>query len=87
MARLVAKRDMGIQKEEFKHFGIMADWSDRGTYRTMGMFVTTRTLSFLTCETDHNYEMRQLRVLQELVSRGKLRSRPSTATHSFPLQA
>ncbi|KAG8862966.1 isoleucine-tRNA ligase [Tulasnella sp. 330] len=54
MARKVASRAIDIQREEFKQFGIMADWSDQGTYRTF----------------DHDYEIRQLRVFQELVRKG-----------------
>ncbi|KAG9013802.1 isoleucine-tRNA ligase [Tulasnella sp. JGI-2019a] len=53
-ARGVASRAIDIQREEFKQFGVMADWSEQGTYRTF----------------DHDYEIRQLRVFQELVRKG-----------------
>ncbi|KAI6006964.1 tRNA synthetases class I-domain-containing protein [Pisolithus albus] len=53
-ARKTAEREMSTQQEEFKQFGIMADWSPESTYRTL----------------DHAYEIRQLRVFQQMVSRG-----------------
>ncbi|KAG9005898.1 isoleucine-tRNA ligase, partial [Tulasnella sp. 427] len=59
IARQNAERDMQVQMEEFKQFGIMADWSHEGTYRTM----------------DHDYEIRQLRVFQELVRKGLISRR------------
>lgn len=63
---------MKIQREEFEKFGIMADWSKESTYRTLGndyfwviskSFVTERFL-------DHQYEMRQLLIFQQMVSKG-----------------
>lgn len=59
IARQVAERDMQVQMEEFKQFGIMADWSHEGTYRTM----------------DHDYEIRQLRIFQKLVKKGLISRR------------
>ncbi|KAI5996433.1 tRNA synthetases class I-domain-containing protein [Pisolithus orientalis] len=53
-ARATAEREMLTQQEEFKQFGIMAEWSPGSTYRTL----------------DHAYEMRQLRVFQQMVSKG-----------------
>ncbi|KAG8216484.1 tRNA synthetases class I-domain-containing protein [Butyriboletus roseoflavus] len=53
-ARKTAEREMKIQREEFEKFGIMADWSKESTYRTL----------------DHQYEMRQLRIFQKMVSKG-----------------
>ncbi|KAI6099470.1 tRNA synthetases class I-domain-containing protein [Pisolithus croceorrhizus] len=53
-ARETAEREMSTQQEEFKQFGIMADWSPESTYRTL----------------DHVYEIRQLRVFQQMVSKG-----------------
>ncbi|TFK71865.1 isoleucyl-tRNA synthetase [Pluteus cervinus] len=54
-ARATAIREVASQKEQFKKFGIMADWnSDRNTYRTL----------------DHDYEIRQLKIFQEMVQRG-----------------
>ncbi|KAI6045227.1 tRNA synthetases class I-domain-containing protein [Pisolithus marmoratus] len=53
-ARETAEREMLTQQEEFKQFGIMADWSSESTYRTL----------------DHAYEIRQLRVFQQMVSKG-----------------
>lgn len=35
-ARKTAEREMKIQREEFEKFGIMADWSEASTYRTLG---------------------------------------------------
>ncbi|KAG6331358.1 hypothetical protein ID866_7732 [Astraeus odoratus] len=52
-AKETAGREMSKQREEFKEFGIMADWSRESTYRTL----------------DHAYEMRQLRVFQQMVSK------------------
>ncbi|KAG8732720.1 isoleucine-tRNA ligase [Ceratobasidium sp. 423] len=53
-AREVAYREMKRQREEFQEFGIMADWSSDGCYRTI----------------DHEYEIRQLKVLQRMVEQG-----------------
>ncbi|KAN0085929.1 tRNA synthetases class I (I, L, M and V) domain containing protein [Tylopilus felleus] len=53
-ARKTAKQEMKIQREEFEKFGIMADWSKESTYRTL----------------DHQYEMRQLLIFQQMVSKG-----------------
>ncbi|EIW77211.1 isoleucyl-tRNA synthetase [Coniophora puteana RWD-64-598 SS2] len=55
-AKGVAEREIERQKEEFKQFGIMADWSRESTYRTL----------------DHEYELRQLRVFQKMVERGMI---------------
>ncbi|KAH0834854.1 isoleucyl-tRNA synthetase [Lanmaoa asiatica] len=54
-ARRTAEREMKIQREEFEKFGIMADWSKES-------FVTEYFL-------DHQYEMRQLRIFQQMVSK------------------
>ncbi|KIJ14582.1 hypothetical protein PAXINDRAFT_100059, partial [Paxillus involutus ATCC 200175] len=53
-AKETAEREMKTQKEEFEQFGIMADWGKESTYRTL----------------DHDYEIRQLRVFQQMVSKG-----------------
>ncbi|KAH7104986.1 isoleucyl-tRNA synthetase [Auriculariales sp. MPI-PUGE-AT-0066] len=53
-ARKVALREVDRQREEFKHFGIMTDWSNESTYRTI----------------DHAFEIRQLRAFQEMVKNG-----------------
>ncbi|KAF8838923.1 isoleucyl-tRNA synthetase [Paxillus ammoniavirescens] len=55
-AKETAEREMKTQKEQFKQFGIMADWGKESTYRTL----------------DHDYETRQLRVFQQMVSKGCL---------------
>ncbi|KAG5634944.1 hypothetical protein H0H81_000255 [Sphagnurus paluster] len=49
-----AKREVASQKEQYQHFGIMADWSTETTYRTL----------------DPDYEIRQLRVFQKMVEKG-----------------
>ncbi|KAI0037150.1 tRNA synthetases class I-domain-containing protein [Vararia minispora EC-137] len=55
LARHTAQRAVDVQKTQFKHFGIMADWDNHAaTYRTL----------------DHDYEIRQLRVFREMVARG-----------------
>ncbi|KAJ1302095.1 hypothetical protein OPQ81_000926 [Rhizoctonia solani] len=54
VAREVAHREMERQRGEFQEFGIMANWSPDGCYRTL----------------DHDYEIRQLRVLQRMVEQG-----------------
>jgi isoleucyl-tRNA synthetase len=36
-ADATAKREIESQKAQFRHFGIMADWSAESTYRTLGM--------------------------------------------------
>ncbi|KAG9123509.1 isoleucine-tRNA ligase, partial [Ceratobasidium sp. 392] len=58
-AREVALREIKRQREEFQQFGIMADWSHDGCYRTI----------------DHEYEMRQLEVLQKMVGKGLISRR------------
>ncbi|TFY58371.1 hypothetical protein EVG20_g8173, partial [Dentipellis fragilis] len=55
-AEATAKREIETQKSEFQELGIMADWSDKGTYRTL----------------DHEYEMRQLRIFQKMVEKGRV---------------
>ncbi|KAG6816435.1 hypothetical protein H0H87_006097 [Tephrocybe sp. NHM501043] len=53
-AHATAKREIASQKQQFRHFGIMADWSDETTYRTL----------------DPGYELRQLRIFQKMVEKG-----------------
>lgn len=36
-AEATAKREIESQKAQFRHFGIMADWSPEFTYRTLGV--------------------------------------------------
>ncbi|KAI0065258.1 isoleucyl-tRNA synthetase [Artomyces pyxidatus] len=55
LANATAVHAVQSQKEEFRELGIMADWdNDAATYRSL----------------DHEYEMRQLRVFQKMVTRG-----------------
>ncbi|KII91192.1 hypothetical protein PLICRDRAFT_37894 [Plicaturopsis crispa FD-325 SS-3] len=53
-AKATAEREIAIQRDEFRRLGIMADWSQGSTYRTL----------------DRAYEIRQLRVFQKMVERG-----------------
>ncbi|KAF8219688.1 isoleucyl-tRNA synthetase [Tricholoma matsutake] len=53
-AEMTAKREIESQKAQFRHLGIMADWSAESTYRTL----------------DHPYEMRQLKIFQSMVDKG-----------------
>ncbi|KAG2355481.1 tRNA synthetases class I-domain-containing protein [Suillus spraguei] len=53
-AKATAEREMKTQQEEFEQFCIMADWSPQTTFRTL----------------DHDYEIRQLRVFQQMVEQG-----------------
>ncbi|WVN90528.1 uncharacterized protein L203_105764 [Cryptococcus depauperatus CBS 7841] len=54
-ARRVALEAIEIQKHEMKDLGIMADWDGPGgTYRTL----------------DHDFEIRQLRLLQSMIEKG-----------------
>ncbi|KAI0071530.1 isoleucyl-tRNA synthetase [Panus rudis PR-1116 ss-1] len=53
-AEKYAKSQVASQLGQFRELGIMADWSPEFTYRTM----------------DHEYEMRQLQIFQEMVKRG-----------------
>ncbi|KAG6820906.1 hypothetical protein H0H93_009680 [Arthromyces matolae] len=53
-AHETAVREVASQKEQFQHFGIMADWSHESTYRTL----------------DPAYELRQLRIFQRMVEKG-----------------
>lgn len=39
-ANATARREIASQKEQFQQFGIMADWSDDSTYRTLGTYVS-----------------------------------------------
>ncbi|KAJ7695476.1 tRNA synthetases class I-domain-containing protein [Mycena rosella] len=50
-AHKTALREIDTQREQFQRLGIMADWSNETTYRTI----------------DHSYQMRQLRVFQNMV--------------------
>ncbi|KIJ34831.1 hypothetical protein M422DRAFT_233237 [Sphaerobolus stellatus SS14] len=55
VAKETAEYEISVQKAEFRKLGVMADWDgEGGTYRTL----------------DHKYEIRQLRVFQELVKKG-----------------
>ncbi|KAE9386150.1 isoleucyl-tRNA synthetase [Gymnopus androsaceus JB14] len=59
-AHAVATREIASQKEQFRQFGIMADWdSNESTYRTL----------------DHSYEMRQLRIFEQMVNNGLIHRR------------
>ncbi|KAJ3729726.1 isoleucyl-tRNA synthetase [Lentinula raphanica] len=59
-AHAVAIREVASQKEQFRQFGIMADWDDnKSTYRTL----------------DHDYEMRQLRIFEQMVNNGLIHRR------------
>ncbi|KAF5383170.1 hypothetical protein D9615_005042 [Tricholomella constricta] len=53
-ADATAKREILNQKEQYRYFGIMADWSTESTYRTL----------------DPHYEIRQLRIFQKMVEKG-----------------
>ncbi|KAJ6486898.1 isoleucyl-tRNA synthetase [Mycena sanguinolenta] len=53
-AHKTALREINTQREQFKRLGIMADWSDESTYRTI----------------DHSYQMRQLRIFRDVVENG-----------------
>ncbi|KAJ6499704.1 isoleucyl-tRNA synthetase [Mycena vitilis] len=53
-AHKTALREIDTQKEQFQRLGIMADWSNESTYRTI----------------DHIYQMRQLRVFRDMVENG-----------------
>ncbi|KAJ7637112.1 isoleucyl-tRNA synthetase [Roridomyces roridus] len=53
-AHKTALREVNTQREQFQRLGIMADWSEESTYRTI----------------DHSYQMRQLRVFSDMVANG-----------------
>ncbi|KAF8189885.1 isoleucyl-tRNA synthetase [Mycena galopus ATCC 62051] len=53
-AHKTALREIDTQREQFQRLGIMADWSNESTYRTI----------------DHSYQMRQLRIFREAVENG-----------------
>lgn len=74
LANATAVQAVKSQKDEFRELGIMADWDGMdSTYRTLGKCslgctpVCSRRLTYL----DHDYEMRQLRIFQKMVERGK----------------
>lgn len=35
-AEAFAKQEMKVQQDQFRQFGIMADWTPESTYRTLG---------------------------------------------------
>ncbi|OBZ77732.1 Isoleucine--tRNA ligase [Grifola frondosa] len=53
-AEAFAKSEVQSQLEQFREYGIMADWSQESTYRTL----------------DPDYEIRQLRIFQKMVQNG-----------------
>ncbi|KAJ7173766.1 tRNA synthetases class I-domain-containing protein [Mycena filopes] len=53
-AHETALREINTQKEQFQRLGIMADWSDETTYRTI----------------DHSFQMRQLQIFRDMVENG-----------------
>ncbi|EJD54726.1 isoleucyl-tRNA synthetase [Auricularia subglabra TFB-10046 SS5] len=53
-ARKVALREVDNQREQMKVFGLLGNWSDGTTYRTI----------------EHAYEIRQLRTFQAMVKKG-----------------
>ncbi|KZT70474.1 isoleucyl-tRNA synthetase [Daedalea quercina L-15889] len=53
-AESFAREEVTKQQEQFRQFGIMADWSPESTYRTL----------------DHDYEMRQLDIFKTMVEEG-----------------
>ncbi|KAK7046684.1 tRNA synthetases class I-domain-containing protein [Favolaschia claudopus] len=53
-AHKTALREISTQKAQFQRLGIMADWGNETTYRTI----------------DHAYQMRQLRVFRNMVEKG-----------------
>ncbi|KAJ3519689.1 hypothetical protein NM688_g9264 [Phlebia brevispora] len=55
-AEAYAKDQVSSQQEQFKQLGVMAGWSTDTTYRTL----------------DHEYEIRQLTIFQEMVKRGMI---------------
>lgn len=66
-ARKTAEEAIEIQKKEFRALGVMADWdSPEGTYRTM----------------DQDFEIRQLRLLQQMVEQGLLQHRKRPTYYS-----
>jgi hypothetical protein len=65
-ADATAKREIASQKEQYRHFGIMADWSAESTYRTR----RTDLADTLLKASDPHYEMRQLRIFQKMVEKG-----------------
>ena len=72
-AKSTALSQIDSQKEQFRSLGIMADWdSKENTYRTLG----ARILPLLKCRclhtyfSDRHYEMRQLRIFQNMVANG-----------------
>jgi isoleucyl-tRNA synthetase len=74
LANATAVQAVKSQKDEFRELGIMADWDGMSsTYRTLGKCslgctpVCLRSLTY----SDHDYEMRQLRIFQNMVERGK----------------
>jgi isoleucyl-tRNA synthetase len=65
---------MEIQREEFKQLGIMADWEgSAGVYRTLGLFIGVLLDGGVDCIfiADPQYEIRQLKIFQKMVERGR----------------
>jgi isoleucyl-tRNA synthetase len=67
-----ASKEIQVQKEEFSQLGIMADWdSHQSTYRTLGKEASYSNLqAFFDRLTDHDYEIRQLRVFKDMLDKG-----------------
>ncbi|CCM00724.1 uncharacterized protein FIBRA_02764 [Fibroporia radiculosa] len=53
-AEAFARQEICVQQDQFRQFGIMADWRPESTYRSL----------------DHDYETRQLRIFQRMVEKG-----------------
>ncbi|KZT10283.1 isoleucyl-tRNA synthetase [Laetiporus sulphureus 93-53] len=53
-AEAFAREEMRVQQDQFRQFGVMANWQPESTYRTL----------------DHDYEMRQLQIFQKMVEKG-----------------
>jgi isoleucyl-tRNA synthetase len=77
-ARKTAEEAIEIQKTEFRALGVMADWDGpNGTYRTMGTPYKNRASLrkrwlIIIQMSDQDYEIRQLRLLQQMVDKGQL---------------
>lgn len=72
-AKATAKREIESQKSQFRHFGIMADWSPEFTYRTLGVCRNKSPMcrNPIFVFSDRGYEIRQLRIFQKMVEKGQ----------------
>ena len=72
-ANKFAHEQVASQQSQFRDFGVMSGWTTETTYRTLGEPYSSSRKFRVTSHVvilDHEYEMRQLRIFQDMVARG-----------------